>query len=219
MLAQRLRIASPQNCDQGQRVPGCIPPVHQSVNCAGGDFLPAHLSMGTGLSGANRQHAVEKAHPLPRPRGQIPAGGHGNAHIGGEFLKDIAQRCGERNAGCNRKTEAHRMPGSGVGVLADNEDFHLIQGVGKSAQDIATGGKIAVPGLDLPAQLSSQFMDFSLNRCQCPRPGGIDNRVQRFHAPTVTAGVPSHGLDNGRRSGKSKARGQGLCGGGGISLL
>ena len=111
------------------------------------------------------------------------------------------------------------MPGSGVGVLADNEDFHLIQGVGKSAQDIASGGKIPMPSLDFGAQLSTQLMNFVFNRGQCTCPRGVNHSIQRFHGPTVTAGVPSHGLDNGRRSGKTKARGQGLCGGGGISLL
>ena len=56
------------------------------------------------------------------------------------------------------------MPGSGVGVLADNEDFHLIQGVGESPQNIASGGKIPMPGLDFSAQLRTQLVNFVFNR-------------------------------------------------------
>lgn len=160
LLAQRLRIAPPQNCDQRQWVPGCIPAVNQSINCAGGDFLPAHLSMRTGLSGPDRQYSVKQAYSLTRPWPQIAAGWHGNANVGSELLEDIAQRGRERNPRCDRETQANCVSGSGIGVLPDNEHLHLVKRIGKGSQDIATGGKIAVPGLDLPTQLSSQFMDF-----------------------------------------------------------
>ena len=106
--------------------------------------------MGTGLSGPNRQHSVEQAYSLTRPRPQIAASWHGNAKVGGELLEDIAQRGRERNPRRDRETQPNSVAGSGVGVLPDNEDLHLVKRIGKGPQDIATGGKIAVPGLDLP---------------------------------------------------------------------
>ena len=61
-----------------------------------------------------------------------------------------------------------------VGVLTDDEDFHLLEGVGEGPQDIRPRWKVVVPLGDFGAQHRSEFVDFRLNRREGFRPPRVN---------------------------------------------
>lgn len=126
---------------------------HQCPDGLLGDLLPALAAVCGGLAGSRGQRPVQQQYALPGPRRQIAVRGAGEPEVGVQLAEDVLQAAGQR-ADVRRHGEAEpdRMPGRGIGVLPDDEDPHLVEGLLEGAQHVvAWPGDRCVPRRSPPA--------------------------------------------------------------------
>ena len=106
------------------------------------------------LVGADRQHGVEQQHPLLGPAVEVARRGDGRAGVVGDLLEDVLQRGREGNAVGDRETESVGLPGTVIGVLADDDHFQLFErAFVEGPENVAAAGKDAPRGVLLPHEL------------------------------------------------------------------
>ena len=115
-------IASPEHIDQMLAL-AC-----KGLDGGVGEVAPAQHGVAVGLVGPHRERGVEQQHALARPALQVAAGGHGSAHVLLYLLEDVLQRGREGHAVLHREAQAVSLAGLVVGVLADDDHLHLVEG-------------------------------------------------------------------------------------------
>ncbi len=76
----------------------------------------------------HRQNAIEQKHALPRPGLQAAMSYRSHAQIAFKFLVDIDQGGRHRDTRLHRETQAMRLPGTVVRVLAKNNNLYRLKG-------------------------------------------------------------------------------------------
>ncbi len=115
-----LRVVAPEHEDRGVGAGGDGP------DHGVGDLLPALALVGVGLACAHRQHRVEEEHPLLGPRHQIPVVRDRQAELLLHLLVDVAQGGRRLHARPHGEAQAVPLPLAVVGVLAEDQDLHLV---------------------------------------------------------------------------------------------
>src|SRR5574344_1782453 len=78
--------------------------------------------------GTHREGGVEQQHPLVRPTAEVAAGERDvAAEVAVDFLNDVDKRGWHRRALLHRETETVGLSGFVIGVLPENNDFHLAE--------------------------------------------------------------------------------------------
>ena len=146
-----LGIFAPEEKDQVLFVVGEV------FNRGVGEYFPALALMRAGLVGPDGEGGVEQKHPLLGPVGKVAGLGHGLADVGLKLLEDVLKRGGEGDAVNNRETEAVGLARAVVGILAENDNFGLINRAKvKGTEDVCgmgIDGVLPVFGFDEPRQL------------------------------------------------------------------
>jgi hypothetical protein len=92
--------------------------------------FPTLAPVAAGCARLDRQHPVEQQHALVGPRGQVSAAGSGQAKIRPKLLEDVLQTARERvDIGGDRERQPDRVARTRIGVLPDDEDPHLVEGL------------------------------------------------------------------------------------------
>lgn len=93
------------------------------------------------LMGAYCEGGVEQENPLTGPPCQLPTGvGDMRVEVGIDFLDDVDQRGRDSDPLGDRKAETLRLSRLVVGVLSEDDDFHLVERrVVEGGKDLAAG--------------------------------------------------------------------------------
>lgn len=126
------------------------------------------MLVGTGLMGSHGERGVEQQHPLVGPACEIArGGGYLRAEVIVDFFDDVDQRGRYGNSLRYGETEAMGLPRLVVGVLTEDDHFHLVEGsVVESGEDV---GAFGVADVSLPL--------FNKKRLQFGKIGGVELRL------------------------------------------
>src|SRR5690606_18471084 len=133
------RLHGGQVAQQGTAVAGVPAPQdgHQRLAARGqrpyrllGDLLPALAAVGGRSARGGGEGAVEQQHTLLRPRGEIAGGGLRQAEVLVQFPEDVDQAARQRpHVRRDREGQPDGVPRGGVGVLSDDQDAYLVEGL------------------------------------------------------------------------------------------
>ena len=108
-----------------------------------GKRLPAEFGVAHGFAGTDGENGVEKQDALTGPGFEVSVGG--SAPVGetaGEGGVDGFERSGDFGGGRNGEREAVGVAGGGVGVLSEDDDFHVGgSDEGEGAEEVFAGRK------------------------------------------------------------------------------
>ena len=117
-----LGVGSPEDEDE------VFFPVGQQTDDAVGKGFPTVALVRACLVGAYGEGGVEQQHALPGPAGEVACGGWLGAYVVFNFLEDVDERRGERDAIVYREAQPVCLSGAVVRVLAYDDYFHLTEG-------------------------------------------------------------------------------------------
>lgn len=142
-----------------------------------GEELPAVALMRASLMGSDGEGSVEKQDPLVGPPCEVAAGErYGGAQVAVDFLYDVDERWGHRNALRHRKAKAVSLPWLVVGILSEDDYLHLVErGVVEGREDVTafwvTGVFAALVDKELLELGKIRGVEL---RLQDLEPGGVD---------------------------------------------
>src|ERR1022692_2155991 len=173
---QRPRVTAPQDRDQRRRGPP-----GQRPDRLLGHLFPALAPVRPGLTRRDGQYPVEQQYAPFGPRGEVPRGGRGVTQVVAVFTEDVDQaRRQPFHLGRDREAEADRMPGRGVGGLADDQPPHIAERLLEPPQHVVAGRQVPAPGGHLGSQELSHRRDLARDRLECLRPARVDDVAQRL---------------------------------------
>ena len=136
-----------------------------------------------GLAGRGRQRPVEQQHALPRPGRQVAVGRAGAARGRVCSSRKMFSRLPGRSADVrgHREAQPDRHARGRVGVLTDDQDAYVVEGLLEGAQDVRPGRQIGAAGARSPRGGSPPSP-----RCVRPRVRGPSpSRPPQVHAKVV----------------------------------
>ena len=154
-----------------------------------GEGLPAFVLVRAGLMGAHGEGGVEQQHPLVGPALQIAVGGwYVGAEVGVYLFNYVHQRRRHGYAVGHGKAEAHGLPRLVIGILAENDDLHLVErGAVEGGEDVGTFGIAGIVGAVFDEE------SFQLRKIGCVELGLQDSKPRRVNL--------YQGLEGGRVGG------------------
>lgn len=117
-----LGVRAPEDKDK------VVAPYIQFTNNSIGEFLPALPLVRGGSMGTNSKSGIEQQHTLIGPAREVAVSGRRGSEVVLYLLEDINKR--RRHGGRRTDREAHAvgLPWLMVGILPDDNDFHLVKG-------------------------------------------------------------------------------------------
>ena len=137
--------------------------------------------MASRLSRFDGQTSVEQHDALFGPGCQVAVGRHGHAQIVGQLGVDVRQTA--RNGldvRCHAEAQSHRMARRGVGILADDKHFDVVEWNGKRAQNVPAGRKVLTSRRDFRPQKVSHEMYLGFDIGEGLGPSGLHKILQWF---------------------------------------
>ena len=135
-----------------------------------GELLPADPAVAAGHTGLHGQHRVEQQHALPGPVFEVRPAAHPDAEVGFDFPEDVDQRGRGGHAVRHGEGQAHRLAGAVVGILAEDDDFHLREGRElESPENLAAGRIDGLPGGFFSMQETRQRGEVRFLELRCER--------------------------------------------------
>ncbi len=123
------------------------------------ELLPALVSMRSGLAGGDGQHRVQEQHALLGPAGEIAAHRRCQPKVGLKLTEDVLKRRRRLDARRNREAEPHRLTGTVVGILAEDDDANVIEGGAIQRLEHVVGpGVEAARGANLGDEKGAEFL-------------------------------------------------------------
>src|SRR5690348_15504274 len=99
----------------------------QDINDAVGEPFPAFALVRAWPALFHGQHGIQQQHAALRPWNEATVIRARNSEVALDFRKDVDQRWRRRHTGQYGKTQAVRLTGAVVRILAEDHDFHLVE--------------------------------------------------------------------------------------------
>ena len=136
-----LGVVSPEGEDDGPR------PLVEYPDDGVGERLPAAALMRVRLAGADGEDGVEQQHAALGPLHEVAVVRHLTAEVCVQLTEHVGERGRRANAGADAEAHPVRLPRAVVGVLAQEQDFHVRQRRdAEGAEDIGIRGVDRVRG-------------------------------------------------------------------------
>src|SRR5690606_34071385 len=179
-LALGLGVGAPEHEHQALALPG------QHVDHVVGETLPAPALVRARASFLDGQHGIEQQHAAPGPRQQAAVVGAGDAGIALDLPEDVVQRGRHAHAGTHGETQAVRLAGAVIGVLAEHHHAYVVEGRGvEGGEDLGARREHARAGCPAFLQEGRQYL-----HVVALEPGGQARLPRRVHADAVDR--PAH---------------------------
>ena len=114
-------IAAPQQEDQ------MLPGVAQRLDGGIRKGIPAEARMAVGEVGTHGERGVEQQHALPGPAREVAVRWNWRSQIVVYLLEYVDERWWHQHTVGHRETQSHGLSGFMVGVLSEDDHFHLVE--------------------------------------------------------------------------------------------
>ena len=112
--------------------------------------------------GTHGERGVEQQHALAGPPREVAVLRHGHAKVIANLAEDVLQRRGEGHAGLHGEAQPMGLSRLMVGVLADDDHLHLVEGTEVEGIEDETGRRVAAHGLVLLTHGLGQLCEIGL---------------------------------------------------------
>ena len=173
-------VFAPQDCDQRLLPSRTVRPLCDGGDCRRRDGLPSFPAVGAGIAGLDREDAVQEEDALLRPCAEIAMDAGWEAEVVMKLSVNVGKAAGDGPCFArDGEGKSHGVSRCRIGILAQEEDFDVGQGLLERPEDVPGGGEDLFAVVGTPGGVGQSIAQLAFDWTQGIGPVGSHQLLNR----------------------------------------